>query len=115
VSINFCTLTSETVSSFCGIQRAKIFARLVPLLHPPVPTNVIGGNRINRQYEHNSYPDNDTHLTFEQPFIIVSAELFGIMGMEKYEVFDELNFVSITDFEILSNTLNVNITDFEIL
>jgi hypothetical protein len=109
MSINFCTIASSPVDGFCGTQRAKVLARLIPILHPAVPPVVTTGTnprvlrdtfKFNRPFEIEDQPT----LTFEQPTVTVSAEIFGYYGTDTQDVSAaQVDFVSISDFEFGSS------------
>ena len=120
MSINACTIDSFTLDSFCSRQRSVVFGRLVPILHPPIPTGVGGGNpRVLRDTF--TRPDYDVEdkpvLTFEQPIVAVTVELFGHTGTDTQDVTGaNVDFVSVTDLavakpSVTEATIVISITD----
>lgn len=104
MSINFCTIASSPVDGFCGTQRAKVLARLIPILHPTPAPAVSGTNprvlrdtfKFNRPFEIEDQPT----LTFEQPTVTVSVEILGFAGSDTQDVSAvQVDFVSVSDFE----------------
>ena len=145
MSINYCTIGTNTVDGFCGTQRAKVLARLIAEKYTatPVPNPRPGSGGISfgpgpailpgtsfrpgwiqpQQPDLRSrtyYPDRQTDLNkdtlpFEQPFITVTAELFGARGSQTLEATTRLDFVIVTDLEINhQDVITVNISEMEI-
>jgi len=122
MAINFCTIGQDPIDGFCGIQRSKILARLIhevghdvvpPKPHPPAGGMDIGGAGFWSPFRSQDLPHNVQPV--EQPFITVTAEIFGMVGSQTLEASARLDFVLVTDLEI--NTLPeiaVNISEMEI-
>lgn len=130
MSINFCTLTGSTLDTFCGNRRQLVLDRLLDEKYPTPPAVTLGTNNRNvsidfaKRYPHltRHVEDDDVKtLEFEQPFIIVTAELLGIKGEQRLDADRNLNFVVVTDLQLMSTAapkqvdLAVNITDFRML
>lgn len=129
MAINYCTISSNTVDGFCNAQRAKVLARLIDeaghgSVQPPTPHGHGGTGGISHgptpgrpiyspQYR---LPQVDREpLTYEQPFITVTADIFAFHGSETQETTVRLDFVTVTDLEINSeDVVTVNITEMEI-
>jgi hypothetical protein len=130
MSINYCTLGSNTVDSFCSPRRGIVFNKLVRELHPPIivpqPT---GGNPqsirntaaiaqlLARQQRPRFDVDDRDPMVYEQPFISVTVELFGATGTQTMDVSGvNVDIVTVTNLEFGSaeSEIVVNIFDFEI-
>lgn len=131
MSINFCTLTGSTLDTFCGNSRQIILDRLLdekyatPPVQPFIGTN---NSSVSKDFtkkfphlvRHAVEDDERPVLTFEQPFITVSAELMGATGSQQQEVTPRLDFVVASDLNISKTTtskeveLSVNISDFTV-
>lgn len=128
MSINYCTLGSNTVDSFCSPRRAVVFNRLVLELHPPIsaqqstnsnPQQLRNTAAIARVIAHqrpNFDVDEREPMVYEQPFISVTVELFGATGTQTMDVSAvNIDIVTITGFEFDSSgpEISVNISDFD--
>lgn len=130
MAINFCTLTNSTIDTFCGNRRQIILDRLLRERYPPAPPAVLGTNNASvrealvRQrpelFRRPVEDDERAPLTFEQPFITVSAELLGATGKQQLDAATRLDFVVVTNLKIGERrqqeaTVAVNISDFKVL
>jgi hypothetical protein len=130
MAINFCTLTNSTIDTFCGNRRQLILDRLLEERYPPAPPPVLGTNNSSvrealvRQrpelFRRPAEEEELTQLTFEQPFITVTAELLGTTGTHQLDAATRLDFVVVTNLRIgerhqLEATVAVNISDFKVL
>jgi hypothetical protein len=121
MALNACSINGFTLNSR---RCADKFAALVPILHPPIPPIVAssGGNpRVLRdtfQFQPREYEIEDRPtLTFEQPQVTVTVEIFGFSGTDTQDVSAaNADFVSVHDFtvqaEMPDGTIDVNIHDF---
>lgn len=130
MSINYCTLASNTIDVFCGPRRGLVFNKLVQILHPPIVNpQPIGGNPqqvrntatiaqlLARQQRPHFDVDEREPMVYEQPFISVTVELFGSTGTQTMDVSSvNVDIVSVTnvDFGSVEPEIVVNIQDFEI-
>lgn len=128
MSINYCTLASNTVDSFCSPRRGLVFNKLVLELHPPILVQQsTGGNpqqirntaaiaRIIAQQRPNFDVDERDPMVYEQPFITVTVELFGATGTQTMDVSAvNVDIVTVTNFDFeIGPEIAVNIFDFEI-
>ena len=132
MAINYCTIGSTTVDGFCGLQRAKVLARLIDeaghgVVNPPTPQphghGGTGGitHGPTPGYRPPTFPqyrppevERDPY-TYEQPIITVTAEIFEFRGSETQETTVRLDFVTVSDLEFNSEpVVTVNITEMEI-
>jgi len=134
MSINYCTLASNTIDSFCSPRRGILLAELIAELHPtivvPQPT---GGNpqqirndssiaqqllaRQRAEQRPNFDVDEREPMIYEQPFVTVTVELFGSIGTQTMDVSAiNVDIVTVTnmDFGSAEPEIVVNIQDFEI-
>lgn len=118
MSINYCTISSSAVDSFCGNRRAIVLARLINELRPPVPqTNVIRGGGPTpkfQQVRHDRWEQPVINPPTELDRITVSAEFLGLKGSAFQDVDNRLDLVFITDIEIEPTTVGVNISDLKV-
>ena len=117
MSINYCTISSSSVDSFCGNRRQIVLNRLINELHPPVPAQRRGGNPT-----HVKYPipaiRRDRDERWEQPTItpteldkiVVTAEFNGLLGSSQQDIDGRLDFVYVTDLEFEGEEVSVNIS-----
>jgi hypothetical protein len=126
VAINYCTIGTTTIDSFCGTQRAKVLARLILEARPDIPPTETrppagGGWAIPTRPE--LYPATyrppeleQPPLNWEQPFVSVTVEMDGVQGIETQEMSTRFEFVVVTDLEISSDDdlVTVNISELEI-
>jgi hypothetical protein len=123
MSINFCTLTSASVDTFCGNRRGIVLNQLLAKKYPPPVQHAKGGNpRVLRDtfavpppFEFEDRPT----LTYEQPWITVEVEFGGKKGSQTVDNDAQRDFVSVTGLEVASHSddedeITVNIEDFEI-
>lgn len=132
MSINYCTLSSSTIDTFCGNQRNKVLNRLLDekytVVQPPAPSSggwtygpisgTIPGVRPDVSYAPPPYqrPELDRDLPkYESPWVTVTAEVFKFRGSETQETSVHLDFVVVTDI-VFSDApdISVNITEMEI-
>ena len=127
MSINYCTLGSNTIDVFCGPRRGILFNKLVLELHPPIAQNIGGGNvqqvrntaaiaRVIAQQRPNFDVDDRKPMVYEQPFVTVIVELFGATGTQTMDVSAvNVDIVTITNlnFEV-GPEISVNISDLTI-
>ena len=115
MAINSCSINGFTLH---GRRCSDKFAALVPILHPPIVASTGTNPRVlrdtfqlPRQFEIEDQP----HLTFEQPIITVTAEIFGVSGSDTQDVSAaQLDFVTVTDLELEPTlSIDVNITDLK--
>lgn len=120
MSINFCTIGSNTVGTLCGYRRARVLQRLLDEKYTPVVSgssnhsvarnigqrHLVPLTRIDaEQYE-------TPALQFEQPFVTVSAELFGQVGQQTIEARPHLEFVTVVDLTVgAAHTDSVSVSD----
>jgi len=126
MSINFCTLTGSTLDTFCGNRRSIIVNQLLTEKYPPAPSAPGTNNHhvstdFARRYPHlvqHVEHEEIKPLTFEQPFITVSAELLGDVGTQTLEAKVQMEFATVTDLKIgdspAPQDISVNISDFSI-
>lgn len=119
MAINSCTIDSFTLDAFCSPRRGMIFDRLVDELHPvtPVVSSARGNPRVLRDTFQMPRPfeiDDRQTLTFEQPFVTVTAEILGLSGTDTQDVqAANTDFVTVTglDFGSDETQISVNILD----
>lgn len=130
MSINYCTLASNAVDSFCSPRRGLIFNQLVQELHPPIVNpQVHGGNPqqirntaaiaqlLARQQRPHFDVDERDPMVYEQPFISVTVELFGSTGTQTMDVSSaNVDIVTVTNVEFgsVEPEIVVNISEFNI-
>lgn len=120
MALNACSINGFTLHSRrCASQ----FARLIPILHPPVPpiVSATGGNpRVLRdtfRLDQRPYEIEDSPvLTFEQPQVTVSVEILGFSGSDTQDVTGaNVDFVTAHDFTVTASMpdgeITVNIPD----
>lgn len=118
MSINACTIDASTVNTFCSPRRGIVFNNLSNILHPTTPPFVqAGSSRVLRdtspfapQFEIDDQPI----VTFEQPEVTISVELFGVVGTETQNVAGaQADFVTVTNLTVdgVEPIVGVNITD----
>lgn len=125
MSINSCTIDSFTIDSFCSRQRQLTIARLVPILHPPTPVTSSGGGnpRVLRDTWFDRREEEEKPvLTFEQPIVSVTVEIFGFSGTDTQDVMgSQVDFVTVTNLEVqreleeLQMSISISDLRFEIL
>ena len=124
MALNACSINGFTVNTR---RCASHFNRLVPILHPAVPPNSVGGPRVLRdtarealKYDRPFEIEDTPNLTFEQPIVSVSAEILGFSGTDTQDVSGvQVDFVSVSDLmvadqEIDDALIGVNIVDLRI-
>jgi hypothetical protein len=121
MALNQCSINGFTLNSRRCADR---FAALVPILHPTLPPLVStgGGNpRVLRdtfRFDQRPYEiEDDRKLTFEQPQVTVSVEIFGFSGTDTQEVAGtNVDFVTVHDLVVTASMpdgeITVNIPDF---
>lgn len=133
MSINYCTLASNTVDSFCSPRRGIILNRLIAELHPVVPsTPVSSGNgwairdTAAKQILGNRYQefvdDGEQEVRkYEHTEITVKVDILGLSGSDTIDVSRaQIDFVAVTNLDIADlkvddvDSITINITDFEI-
>ena len=142
MSINFCTINSSSINAFCANRRSIVIDNLINDKYG----KILGTNnssvsaqfaRLRPDLVQHVIDDLEPHqLQFEQPFIVVTAELMGERGQTQLDATQQSEFVSAFDLKIgepkgkiqisASNLkitskweleepeISVNITDFEI-
>ena len=117
MSINYCTISSSSVDSFCGNRRAIVLDRLIRELRPPVPATNKGGNpahvrapipQISRRREEQWEPP--TVVPTELDRIVVSVNFNGITGVAEQEVDGRLDLVYVTELKVEHVEVSVNIS-----
>jgi hypothetical protein len=118
MALNQCTINGFTLNSR---RCSDKFAALVPILHPTVTPVTGGGNpRVLRdtfRFDHRQYEiEDDRKLTFEQPQVTVSVEIFGFSGYDTQDVTGtSVDFVTAHDFTVTAampdGEITVNIPD----
>jgi hypothetical protein len=120
MALNQCSINGFTLNSR---RCSDKFAALVPILHPTVPPIVAsgGGNpRVLRdtfRFEPRPYEiEDDRKLTFEQPHVSVTVEIFGFSGVDSQDVTGaNADFVTAHDFTVTAampdGEITVNIPD----
>lgn len=124
MALNACSINGFTVNTR---RCASHFNRLVPILHPAVLPNPVGGPRVYRdtareaiKYDRPFEIEDTPNLTFEQPIVSVSAEILGFSGTDTQDVSAvQVDFVSVSDLmvadkEIDDALIGVNIFDLRI-
>ena len=117
MALNACSINGFTLNSR---RCANQFNRLVPILHPAVLPNPVGGPRVLRDTPKYNRPfeiEDTPHLTFEQPIVTVSAEIFGFSGVDTQDVSAvQVDFVSVSDLTVSTDDafVGVNISDLRI-
>ncbi len=132
MAINYCTLGTHTIDTFCGPRRGLILAKLIAELHPPIvnPQPSVGGGNpqqirntaaiaqiLARQQQRPNFDIDDREpMVYEQPFVSVTVELFGATGTQTMEMSNtNVDIVTVTNFEFdVGPEIVVNISDFEI-
>lgn len=122
MSINFCTLTSSSVDSFCGNQRSKILTRLIPILHPPhVPGTGAGTPHTDAVYQAYMRARSREHEKWEPPpvpteleRVVVEVTFANIKGSDAQDIKPGFDLVTVTDLTIEPTKVDVNITDLKV-
>ena len=126
MSINYCTLGSNTIDAFCGPRRGLIFNKLILELHPPVVQSIGGGNtqqirntaaiaHVIAQQRSNFDIDERDPMIYEQPFVTVTVELFGATGTQTMDVSSiNVDIVTITGLEFDSTGLEIDVNISEL-
>jgi hypothetical protein len=124
MALNACSINGFTLNSRRCADR---FAALVPILHPTLPplTSIQGTSNqsmrqgVHRDLERRWEIENDERapLTFEQPQVTVSVEIFGFSGTDTQEVSSaNVDFVTVHDLVVTASMpdgeITVNIPDF---
>lgn len=117
MAINYCTISSSSIDSFCGARRAIVFNRLVSQLHPTVRT--VGGNPAHVATKIPALrPREREEMRYEKPTeldkILVSANINGISGSELQNYNQRLDLVFITNLKNVSQSINVNISNISV-
>lgn len=109
MSINYCTVGSNTVDSFCSPRRRIVFDKLVQELHPQraggnvqqVRNTAAIAQILARQQQRPHFDvDERDPMVYEQPFISVTVELFGSTGTQTMDVSAaNVDIVTITNVE----------------
>ena len=117
MAINACSINGFTLNSR---RCADKFAALIPILHPTLPpiTQVGTSNQSMRQGVHREIErrwelENDERapLTFEQPQVTVSVEIFGFSGTDTQDVTGtNVDFVTVHDFTVSASMPDGEIT-----
>jgi hypothetical protein len=115
MSINACTTNSSSITSFCGVRRAVVLAGLIAKKYPS--TSIASGSvgsaaKDIRTLPRPSVKDDETVLTFEQPFVTVQVEAFGKTYTQQLENSAQTEFVAITEVEI--GSIEVNILELQV-
>lgn len=115
MSINFCTLTSSSVDSFCSPRRNQVFNQLVPILHPQRPAGKGGGTPhtdkvmqaylTRRQQEKWEPPKLPTELER----IVVEASFLTLRGSDAQDVHPGMELVTVTNIQVDPAVVDVNI------
>lgn len=117
MSINYCTISSSSVDSFCRNRRAIVLDRLIRELRSPVPIANRGGNptrvrapipQISRRREELWEPP--TVVATELDRIVVSVNFNGITGVAEQEVNGKLDLVYVTELKVEHVEVSVNIS-----
>jgi hypothetical protein len=117
MSINYCTLSSSTVNTFCGAKRALVLARLIPELHPvvpPVPKK--GGNVQQAKFQNYRQPEKwePPIVPTERDRIVVSVEFQNLRGSDEQLITEHLDIVFITELQVNPTTVSVNIENLKV-
>lgn len=118
MSINYCTVSSSSLDSFCGAKRAIVFNRLVKELRPtPTPSSLGGGKGAHLSVIPSSlssrFSSRDTQPVFrptEFAVVTVQASFNGMIGAVSQDVTSgTLDLVYLTNLEIdhLSTVVNI--------
>lgn len=124
MSINYCTLASSTLDSFCGNRRALVLDRLIDELRPPVTPSVGSVGWTQRppakpivrpaQRPYWQPPEVPRELPTELERITVTAEFLGLSGTDTQAITARPDLVTVTDIHIVPTEVGVNIVDFEV-
>jgi len=123
MSINACTINTNSIDGFCGNIRAKVLARLIEekngVVTPPTGGgggggSWAGGPGFQVPPIHNPYPFGN--LQPHNPYVTVTADLFGYKGQQTLnkdapDVFVTARNVDIQDTEISVTMRNMDIQD----
>ena len=117
MSINYCTITSSSVDSFCNPRRGLIFNSLVPILHPARPTGT-GGGTPHTDKVMQAYLSRRSQEKWEPPQIptelervVVEATFLTLKGTDGQDIRPGMELVTVTDIQVDSAEVNVNIQD----
>lgn len=140
MSINYCTISTNTLDGFCGNQRAKVLAHLLDekyaVVNPPTPHPGGGGGGVGIGHQgqwgqwsnipgiqHNipqvpryEPPRIDRDLpAYEQPWItvVVSNFLGDLRGEQTLNATPQVEFVTVTNLDFEDTDISVNITGLE--
>lgn len=122
MSINYCTLASSSVDSFCGNRRALVLNRLIDELRPPTPPNTGGMGWVQKPAAKHvppprpywQPPEVPRELPTELERITVTAEFLSLSGTDTQAVIARPDLVTVTDIHIEPTTVDVNISDFQV-
>ncbi len=117
MSINYCTLANSTTNSFCGSQRAKVLARLIPILHPVIPpVQKRGGNVQQSKFQNYRQPERwvPPIVPTERERIVVTVEFQNLRGSDEQLIQEHLDIVFITELQVNPTTVSVNIENLKV-
>lgn len=113
MAINFCTLNSFTIDTFCGVRRGLIVDELIKKKYP---VSLAGGGRALRQYSRPSENVLDNlPWTFDSPNIRVTVRMDDVAGDDIQSAAENNLFVLVKNIDLdgESPPVSVNISDFE--
>lgn len=125
MSINACTIDSTSIDGFCGTIRAKVFARLVEqkygTVQPPAPPPIPGGGGWAGGLGPGAFPTPPRHDPFpfpplpsENPYVTVTADLFGLKGQETLNKQTQDIFVTARNVDIEdADSITISVKGFE--
>lgn len=124
MSINYCTLASTTLDSFCGNRRAIVLDRLIDELRPPVVNGPGGPGWVQRptikpqvkpaQRPYWQPTEVPRELPTELERITVTAEFMGLNGSDTQAITARPDLVTVTDIHIELTLVGVNIENFKV-
>lgn len=98
MSINFCTISSSPVDSFCGARRAIVLQNLIDEAHPPVQQTGGGNPRAYLPARHVEREEREP-LQPVATEIIVTVETFGEIHMATQPFTELVAMVTVTNLE----------------
>lgn len=112
MAINFCTLTSSTLDAFCGSRRALVLNQLLTQKYPVQGTNnsSVRSTKVAPVNFEPAEREEESVLTFEQPIVTVTVEMFGMTGQDTQNVMSShIDFVTVTHLEVETEEIIVSI------
>lgn len=117
MSLNACTINKCSINAFCADRRSLVFDRLVLEAHPIQPPLPSYGGHGSTAVRNPIYYDRPQEIPrvyepIEQPFIVVTVDIFGKRGSQTIELSSQQDFVTVTNISFeTDDELTVNISE----